>query len=73
MASRPAPTSAALSPSEATLTGGGGIKWFLGPDQAPHAWTLGFQMDLIYTSFTDDLYLTSRTAVLGGLTLEAEL
>jgi hypothetical protein len=26
----------------------------------------------MYTAFTDDLYLTSRTGVLGGLTLEEQ-
>jgi hypothetical protein len=53
-----------------TGTGGLGIKWYIGPGSEPQRWALGFQGDASYTSFLDDLYLTSRTAFLGALTLE---
>jgi len=55
-----------------TVEGGGGIKWFLGSDAEPRAWQLGFTADAMYTAYTDDLYISSRTAYFGALTLEVE-
>jgi hypothetical protein len=55
-----------------TVDGGVGFKWYLGGEADPRTWQLGFSGDAMYTSFLDDLYLTSRTAFLGALTLEAE-
>jgi Protein of unknown function (DUF3570) len=55
-----------------TTEGGLGIKWYLGSDAEPRAFALGLSGDAMYTAFTNDLYLTSRTAYLGSLTLEAQ-
>jgi hypothetical protein len=55
-----------------TVEGGGGIKWYLGSDADPRSVQLGFSADWMTTSYTDDLYLTSRTGYLGALTLEVE-
>jgi len=56
-----------------TVTGGAGIKVYVGSDEEPRAWAISLQGDAMYTSYTDDLYLTSRTGVLGALVLEGEL
>lgn len=55
-----------------TATGGAGAKLFLGGHEDPQTWGVALQGDAIYTSYTNDLYLTSRTGVLGSLTLEGE-
>jgi hypothetical protein len=55
-----------------TIEGGGGIKWYLGSDAEPRKWQLGFTADAIYTAYTDDLYISSRSGYLGALTLEVE-
>lgn len=55
-----------------TTEGGFGIKWYLGSDAEPRALQLGLTGDAMYTAFTNDLYLTNRTAYLGALTLEAQ-
>jgi hypothetical protein len=55
-----------------TTEGGLGFKWYLGSAADPRTWQLGFSGDVMYTAFTDDLYLTDRTAFLGALTLETE-
>jgi hypothetical protein len=56
-----------------TYTGGGGIKWFIGSAADPDSWSLSAQFDTMFTAFLDDLYLTSRTGIIGSLTLEGEL
>jgi hypothetical protein len=56
-----------------TATGGAGAKVYLGSHAEPRTWALGLQVDTMYTSFLDDLYLTSRTSILTSLTLEGEL
>jgi hypothetical protein len=56
-----------------TVTGGGGIRYFFGSDADPKTWSIGAQSDVMYTSYTDDLYITSRTAILGVLTLDGEM
>ncbi len=55
-----------------TVEGGGGVRWYLGSSSEPRTWQLGLTSDVIYTSFTDDLYLLNRTGFLGAVTLEAE-
>jgi len=55
-----------------TTEGGFGVKWYLGSDAEPEQWALQLTSDAMYTSFLDDLFLTSRTAVLGALGLEGQ-
>jgi hypothetical protein len=55
-----------------TVEGGGGIKWYLGSDAEPRSVILGFTADAMYTAYTDDLYISSRTGYLGALTLEVQ-
>jgi hypothetical protein len=55
-----------------TIEGGFGIKWYLGSDAEPERWALQLTSDAMYTSFLDDLFLTSRTAVLGALGLQGQ-
>jgi hypothetical protein len=55
-----------------TAEGGFGIKAYLGSAEAPETWALQLSGDAMYTSFLDDLFLTSRTAVLGALGLEGQ-
>ena len=55
-----------------TLEGGGGLKWYLGSDAEPRTWQLGFSADAMYSSYLDDLYISSRAGYLGALTLEVE-
>jgi hypothetical protein len=55
-----------------TTVGGFGIKWYVGSDAQPQRWALQLTGDAMYTSFLDDLYVTSRTAFLGALGLEGE-
>jgi hypothetical protein len=52
---------------------GGTLRWGIGPSRAPTQWVLGFDLSATYTRFLDDLYVTNRTAFLGGLSIEAEL
>jgi hypothetical protein len=52
--------------------GGLGARWYLGSDAEPRTWQLGLSGDAIYSSYLDDLYVTSRTAILGALMLQAE-
>jgi hypothetical protein len=56
-----------------TVTGGGGLRFFLGSNADPRSLSLSMTADGMYTSFLDDLYLTQRTAVIGALTVEGEL
>ena len=56
-----------------TVTGGGGVKVNIGSAAEPRKWAIGLDADAMYTSFLNDLYLTSRTGLLGAMTLEAEL
>jgi len=54
------------------LTGGGGGRWGIGPARDPMKWSLGLEVEATYTHFLDDLYLTSRTSVLGALSITGE-
>jgi hypothetical protein len=53
-----------------TADGGGGVKLFLGSDAHPRVFAIRAEVDGIYTSYLDDLYITKRTGILGSLTLE---
>jgi hypothetical protein len=56
-----------------TETGGGGIKVFLGKAGNPKSLSIALHCDASYTSYLDDLYITSRGSVLGAFILEGEL
>jgi hypothetical protein len=56
-----------------TETAGGGVKVFLGKAGNPKSLSIALHVDGGYTSYLDDLYITSRTSVLGALILEGEL
>lgn len=56
-----------------TGTGGGGLYFYVGGASDPQKARLSFQLDAMYTSFLDDLYLTSRSGVISSLTLEVDL
>jgi hypothetical protein len=53
------------------LTGGAGIRINVGSSKNPAAWALGLRGDVIYTSFLDDLYATSRLGGFAALSLDA--
>ncbi|HEY8091383.1 MAG TPA: DUF3570 domain-containing protein [Polyangiaceae bacterium] len=55
-----------------TTEGGLGFRWYLGPEAEPRTFQLGFSADAMYTAYTDDIYLTSRTALLGAVTFAAD-
>ncbi len=55
-----------------TADGGGGIKVYLGGAEHPRMFSIGAEMDGIYTSYLDDLYITQRTGFLGTLTFSIE-
>ena len=52
------------------VTGGGGTKVFLGSAAHPRFFAIAFEADVVYTSYLDDLFISSRTGVLGSVTLE---
>jgi hypothetical protein len=56
-----------------TFGGGAGVRWYLGSDTEPEKWMLQLTGDGMATSFLDDLYLTSRTALLGVLAFQGQL
>jgi len=53
------------------LTGGGLARYAFGSMRDPDAWTLGADVDVTYTGFFDDLYITKRLASLVSLSVEA--
>jgi hypothetical protein len=53
-----------------TATGGLGFKWYLGSGASPESWAVQLTADEMYTSFLDDLYLTSRIATVGAVGVE---
>lgn len=55
-----------------SATGGGGLRW-RGGSPRPAAWTIGGDVDLIWTSFLDDLYVDSRLAGILTLSWETDL
>ncbi len=56
-----------------TATGGGGMYFYIGSAAEPQKTRLTFSIDGMYTSFLDDLYITSRSGLITSLTLEVEL
>ena len=56
-----------------TETGGAGLKFFLGAEGNPKSLSIAVHCDTSYTSYLNDLYVTSRSSVLGALILEGEL
>ncbi len=56
-----------------TVGGGVGVRWYLGRAAQPEQWMLQLSSDAMYTSFLDDLYVTSRTAILGALVFQGQL
>jgi hypothetical protein len=56
-----------------TATGGGGLYVYVGGALDPQTARFSLQVDGIYTSFLDDLYLTSRSGVISSLSFEVEL
>ena len=54
------------------VTGGAGTKLFLGSSAHPHFFAIAFEADAVYTSYLDDLFISSRTGVLGSITLQLE-
>jgi hypothetical protein len=56
-----------------TTTGGGGLRFYLGPNADPRTFSLSFTGDVLYTRFLDDIYLTQMTGALGAVTVEGEL
>jgi hypothetical protein len=55
------------------LTGGWTFDVGLGDAATPRTWVLGFHINATTTQYLDDLYVTHRVSVLGGVSLEAEL
>ena len=55
------------------LTGGWTLRIGLGGDATPSSWALVFDLNATSTQYLDDLYVTQRTSVLGGVSLEADL
>ncbi len=53
-----------------TAGGGFGVKWYIGAATDPERFAVQFTADAMYTSFLDDLYVTSRIAGLGALGME---
>ncbi len=56
-----------------TVTGGGGLYFYLGGGADMQRIRLTIQGDGAYTQFLDDLYLTQRSSFVGSISFEAEL
>jgi hypothetical protein len=55
------------------VTGGGTLRIGLGADANPSSWVLGLNLNATSTQYLDDLFLTQRISMLGGVTLETDL
>jgi hypothetical protein len=55
------------------LTGGWTLHVGIGSVANPASWVLEFDVNATSTQYLDDLYVTQRTSVLGGMTLETDL
>ena len=53
------------------LTGGGGMQIRMGPASSPADLTLNLAGEAVWTSYLNDLYITSRASGLGLLSVEA--
>ncbi len=56
--------------SLATVTGGGSIRWAVGPHGDVDAWAMSLTADVAYTNFFNALYIGDRLAALSAFTLE---
>jgi hypothetical protein len=56
----------------ASGTFGGGIRWLIGRDTRPDAWSLVFQTDVATTAFSDALFIQNRQAFFNALALEGK-
>lgn len=55
------------------VTGGGGFKLKLGRAADPNAFAITTQVDVIWTDFSDDIYITNRLGMFAAVTFDAEL
>ncbi len=55
------------------VTGGGTVRFGVGPRGAPMKWSVGLAFEATYSRYLDDLYLTDRSAFLGALSVAGEL
>jgi hypothetical protein len=55
------------------VTGGWTLRVGLGGNANPTSWVLGFDLNVTSTQYLDDLYVTRRISVLGGMSLETDL
>jgi Protein of unknown function (DUF3570) len=55
-----------------TITGGAGASLELSPSDASARYSVTFQADVMYNHYSDALFITSRTALYGTLSLDAE-
>lgn len=53
------------------LTGGAGIQIRVGPEASPASYTLNLAGQAVWTSYLDDLYVSSRVSGLGVMSMEA--
>ena len=56
-----------------SVTGGWTLRLGIGSDPTPTSWVIGFDANLASTHYLDDIYVTSRTSAVGGISLEAQL
>jgi hypothetical protein len=54
-----------------SITGGGRARYAFGSTRDPDAWALTADVDVTYTGFFDDLYITKRLSTLVSLAVEA--
>jgi hypothetical protein len=55
------------------ITGGGSLRFGLGPASHRTAWVLGLELNVAETRYLDDLYLTGRISAVSVFSLEADL
>lgn len=56
-----------------TETGGAGIRVGIGKAGSPKSLSIALHCDASYTSYLNDLYITSRSSILGAVILQGEL
>ncbi len=56
-----------------SFTGGGTFRWGIGPREVPKQWVLGVDLNVSITNYINDLYIRTRGAAIGGVSLEGEL
>ena len=55
------------------VTGGGTIRYHVGPAANPRSWVLGVDLGLTSTHYLDDIYVTHRLSSIGALMMEVDL